>query len=82
MSDTYKLKYPVELPGGESITEVTVLERIKGKNLRQILNAPKDGDKALAMIATLTGLPDDIVEEFDADDIEALSALAEKKGLK
>lgn len=82
MLDKHTLKYPVELPGGEVIKEVTVLARIKGKNLRQILNAPRDGDKALAMVATLTGLDEDIVDEFDAEDIEALTKLAEKKGLK
>ena len=79
-SNKYTLLYPVELPGGEVIKEVTVLERIKGKNLRQILNAPQDGDKAIVMIATLTGLPEEIVDEFDSDDIEALNKIAEKKG--
>lgn len=78
-SNTYPLLYPVELPDGEVIKEVTVIERIKGKHLRRILNAQGSGDQAIAMIAAMTGLDEDIVDEFDQADINNLSTRFEKK---
>ncbi|WP_287601231.1 hypothetical protein [Thiothrix sp.] len=82
MSEKYALQYPVELPGGEKITEVSVVDRIKGKHMRLILNAHGDGNQAIAMISAMTGLDEDIVDEFDKADITELSSRFEKKAQK
>lgn len=78
----YPLLFPVTLPDGEVIKEVIVIERIKGKHLRKILNAQGSGDQAIAMIAAMTGLDEDIVDEFDQQDINNLSTQFEKKAQK
>jgi hypothetical protein len=83
MSDEkYPLLYPVALPSGDVIKEVMMADRIKGKHLRRILNAQGNGDQAIAMISAMTGLDEDIIDEFDNADINNLSTQFEKKALK
>lgn len=76
MSPTHKsvtLAVPVEWQG-QKIAEVTV-RRPKVKDLRAIEASARGSqlDQGATMIAQLTGLPPDAVDELDAADFTAIS---------
>lgn len=73
-STKHTLAVPIQHDGRE-IGEVS-LRRPKVKDLRAINAAGKDGDEldqSTVMIATLSGLPPEAVDELDTEDFVALS---------
>lgn len=64
-----KLKEPVDF-GGEVITEV-VVQKPKGKHLRQLPANPATGDM-LDLAARLIGYPPPVIDEMGLEDIAAL----------
>jgi hypothetical protein len=58
----------------EPITEVT-LRRMKGKDMRLADRIDGDVAASLEMIAMLSGLTVKVVDELDAEDIEALGEI-------
>jgi hypothetical protein len=79
MTEKYTLQYPIELPDGEKINEVSIIERLKGKHMKVVMNAEGAGNQSIAMIAVMTGLDEDIVGEMDQVDIAEISQRLEKK---
>ncbi len=69
------LSYPITWDGAK-ISEVTV-KRPKVKDLVALTDAGVDDlsefRKSIAIVASLTGLPDGAIEELDQDDFQALS---------
>lgn len=81
----YKLKHPFEY-NGETISEVLVRTRVKVKDSRRMLKARieagvEDGSKlaeeldGITFIASMTGLPDDVFDEMDAEDLDGIGAI-------
>lgn len=81
---THTLAYPIEVtkrPGGgkektEVITEITLdlPERLKAKHLRYTDGAKGEVGKTLALLSAFTGQPVKVLDELDAQDLEALAA--------
>lgn len=72
---TYKLKTPLTKPDGDVVKEVKI-GAVKVKHLKAAENARADGGDmmaGIAMIAAVTELPVEVVEEMDARDFTALS---------
>jgi len=65
-SVTIKLEYPFK-NGEETISEV-VLQRPKGGQLRK-LPSEMDMDAILDFAGTLSGLPPNVIDDMDAEDI-------------
>jgi Phage tail assembly chaperone proteins, E, or 41 or 14 len=74
----HKLSNPVTL-NGQTVSEVTV-SNIKVKHLKAVEKAREEGgdfNAAIAVVAGLTGLSAELVEEMDATDFATLSEMAE-----
>ena len=74
-SVTVQLQFPVTIDG-QTIAEVT-LHRPKGKHMRVIAQAEADRrgqfDIGAVMLAELSGLPAEAIDELDLVDFQALS---------
>lgn len=71
----YTLKTPIKLPDGSTVQNVEI-GAVKVKHLKAAEAARSDGgDMAagIALIASMTGLPVEAVEEMDARDFTAMS---------
>jgi hypothetical protein len=82
MSDTYQLKHPItqrrQPRGGEvreEIIEIVTLRRLKAKDLRALDRIDGKFAQSLAVIAALSGLSTQIVDELDAEDVEGIGGL-------
>lgn len=72
--EEHTLIEPIDGPGGERITRV-LIRRPKGRDLREmeaIVEAKGPGAATFAMVAALTGLTADQVDDLDAEDFVAL----------
>lgn len=74
---TVTLAEPIEF-GGAEIKEVTV-RRPKVKDLRAVSNAADDTksevEQGIAIVAILTGLPAEAIDELDAGDFDKISTV-------
>jgi hypothetical protein len=73
------LKYPVPHDGG-TVKEI-VLRRPRAKDLIRMTKATRSGtelDGIVAYVASQADLPDDVIEELDAEDFKAVSEAAER----
>ncbi len=73
-NQTVTLNYPITWEGAK-IAEVTV-KRPKVKDMKAVEEVEEglgDISRSIAVIAILTGLPSEAVEELDAKDFEAVS---------
>lgn len=61
---------------GQEVTELT-FRRIKGKDLRDMERQPGNTEKSFFIIARLSGLPPEAVDEMDGEDIDACSEIIE-----
>lgn len=71
-SKTITLAYPVEWPEGK--IETVTMRRPKTKDLR-IMDKDFTGevDRSIALICAVSGLPEAVVDELDAEDFAVLS---------
>lgn len=74
----YKLKYSLEISDEIHIKEVTVQPRVKGKHMRQVAGSIDEIEQGLRMVAAVTGLEDDIVDEMDETDVKAILNIVKK----
>ncbi|WP_321336591.1 phage tail assembly protein [Breoghania sp.] len=73
---SYTLEVPVEFEGRE-VVELT-FRRIKGKDIKAMdRHNGTDVDKAFFMIARLSGMAPEFVDEMDGADFEACSKIIE-----
>lgn len=79
----YELKKPITLPDGEKITGVSITDddELDGDILFAMIDAEKEGrgTQTRLLIASATGLPEDVVGKMKASDIKALADILEKK---
>jgi hypothetical protein len=72
---SYTLKSPIKTADGTVIKTVT-MGNVKVKHLRAAEGARKDGDDmmaGIALVAAVTELPVEVIEEMDARDFTAIS---------
>lgn len=71
--ERFTLKHPVDVEG--ETVETVSLRRPKVRDMRAIEEAKDEGEigQTIALIAAITGLKPEIIEEFDAEDYVALS---------
>jgi hypothetical protein len=75
----YVLRYPIEKADGSELTRVLV-RRPRGADMRAAAAAERENDPvtaSYAMIAGLTGLTIDDVDQMDAEDVTGLSRIVE-----
>ncbi len=74
---TVTLEEPI-IVGGSELTKVTV-RRPKVKDLREVSaaadGAKSDMEQGIAIVATLTGLPAEAIDELDAGDFDNISTV-------
>lgn len=74
----YKLKHPIEIRDKESgdiketITELTLVPRAKGKHLKAMDRAEGETGKTLALIGAVTNQPPAVMDLMDAEDVIVL----------
>lgn len=73
------LKHPItyqadkfEGGGEKTLEEIQIPARIKAKNLKAMDGAKGEVGKTLALIQSVTGLPQAAVDELDAEDLEII----------
>lgn len=67
VSQTVKLKYPVRLATGQTLTELT-LRRPRVGDLRAVAHLSGDAEQELAIFARITGLVPEDLDELDLAD--------------
>lgn len=70
---TIVLSVPVEFAG--KVIETVAVRRLRGKDI--IAMQRMDGDEDMALLAIVTGLPEAVIAELDADDYVTLSEVAQ-----
>ncbi len=73
---TVELVEPIELPGREPVTKIT-MKTLKVKHLKRLARSRTDGelesiDEALAVIKDRSGWDDEMIGELDAADMEKI----------
>ena len=77
-TETLPLIYPIELGDKTIIKELVIQKRIKGKHLRSVSSSESELEQGLGLIASLSGLEADIIDEMDEVDIKAAMAVIKK----
>lgn len=68
-----KLKYPVRLATGQVLSELTV-RRPRVGDLRAVMHIGSEVEQGLMLVARVTGLVPEDLDELDLQDLEAVQA--------
>ena len=68
-----KLKYPVRLATGEMLEKVNV-RRPRVGDLRAVMHISNEAEQGLLLVARVTGLVPEDLDELDLKDLEAIQA--------
>nr|DAI55530.1 MAG TPA: tail assembly chaperone protein [Caudoviricetes sp.] len=68
-----KLKYPVRLATGQVLSELKV-RRPRVGDLRAVMHIGSEAEQGLMLVARITGLVPEDLDELDLQDLEAVQA--------
>lgn len=68
-----KLKYPVRLATGQVLSELTI-RRPRVGDLRAVMHIGSEVEQGLMLVARVTGLVPEDLDELDLQDLEAVQA--------
>lgn len=64
-----------KLDGERTLTELCLGKRVKGKHMRAMDKADGEISQTLALVAALTGVPAQAMDELDARDLDLVTAV-------
>lgn len=73
VSQEVKLKYPVRLATGQLLDKVSV-RRPRVGDLRAVMHIANEAEQGLMLVARVTGLVPEDLDELDLKDLEAVQA--------
>lgn len=73
MTKMVKLKYPVRLATGQVLEELNV-RRPRVGDLRAVMHIANEAEQGLMLVARITGLVPEDLDELDLQDLEAVQA--------
>lgn len=77
-TETLTLQYPIELGDKTTIKELVIQSRLKGKHMRKLSSDLSEVQQGLIILAGLSGMDEDIIDEMDEVDIKAALAIIKK----